>query len=146
MKTLIVRIGATLTIRAIARAADSGGRDPCETLAFLQEHKIRWSDELTKLSAVLSETAENGPLHGETKKFKKLKGSELYEFKSPHGLRILCFWDEGGVIVCTHGYVKDSQKAPKREIDKGERLRREYFEAKKNRELTHVQLPSKRTA
>ena len=38
MKTLIIRSGERLTIRAIAGAADENGRDRCATLAFFQEH------------------------------------------------------------------------------------------------------------
>jgi phage-related protein len=136
MKTLPIRMGARLTIRAIAFPSEDGGRDKCETLAFLQEYRERWSSELEKLTAVLSDVADNGPTR-DTTKFKKLKGSDLYEFKSPQGLRLLCFWGDG--IICTHGYVKDSQKAPKNEIDRAERLKSEYTRAKEQGTLTHVE-------
>jgi phage-related protein len=139
MKTLVIRNGPKHVIRAVATEAPDGGRDRCETLAFLQEHRVGWPEELEKLGAVLSETAESGPPQNE-KKFKKLPGtSGLYEFKSPQGLRLICFWDAGGVIICTHGYVKDGQKAPKRELDRGQRIMRDYFNAKKNGSLTHVE-------
>jgi hypothetical protein len=46
----------------------------------------------------------------------------------------MCFWDDGGLIVCTHGYIKDKQKAPKAESKRAERMKRDYFEAK-NRDI-----------
>lgn len=91
MKTLGICDGKK--IRAIATEADGGGRDPCPTLKFFGEHRRSRGSEMAKLIALLSDISENGPPHDETK-FKKLPGTDgLYEFKSPQGLRLLCFWD-----------------------------------------------------
>jgi phage-related protein len=142
MKTLIIRDGEKLTVRAIASESATGGRDPCETLAFFQHYARANPKEMIKLGALLDETSEHGPPHDE-KKFRKLPGTDgLYEFKTYGGLRLLCFWDEAGLIVCTHGYVKDSQKAPKNELGRAEKLKREYFVAKNSGALIHV--PRKR--
>jgi phage-related protein len=138
MKTLPIRIGARHRIVAIATEAEDGGHDPCKTLAFFQEQARAWQEEMEKLGAILTDTCENGPPHDQTK-FKKLHGSNgLYEFKSSQGLRLICFWDDGGLIVCTHGYVKDAQKAPKSEIELGQRMLRDYFVATQHNTLTHV--------
>ena len=144
MKTLVIRNGARHVIRAIATEADDGGRDPCPTLKFFQEQARGWPTEMTKLGAVITDTSKNGPPHDETK-FKKLPGTDgLYEFKSPQGLRLLCFWDDGGLIICTNGYVKDKQKAPRAEIGRGQRMKRDYFEAKANGGLNHAE-PQRKT-
>jgi hypothetical protein len=138
MKTLVIRIGSRHTIRAIATEADDGGRDPCPALEFFQEQAAARPSEMTKLSALLTDTAKNGPPRDETK-FKKLPGTDgLYEFKSPQGLRLLCFWDDGGLIICANGYVKGSQKAPKAVLNRGQRLMRDYHDAKRNGTLTHA--------
>jgi hypothetical protein len=137
MKTLVIRRGARHTIRAIATPSNDGGRDKCETLAFFQEQALMWPKEMLKLGALLTETALSGPPRDE-KKFKSLPGTDgLFEFKTHIGLRLNCFWDDGGLIVCTHGYVKDKHKAPKTEIQKAERLKRDYFIAKKLNQLEH---------
>lgn len=34
------------------------------------------------------------------------------------------------LVIATHGLVKKSQKTPKKEIDKAERIRTEYFASK----------------
>jgi hypothetical protein len=138
MKTLIIRQGQRLTIRAIAFPSEDERRDKCPALAFFQEQAQLRGGEMEKLAALLTETANHGPPPNE-RKFKDLPGTTgLYEFKTSGGLRLLCFWDEGSLIICTHGYLKDSQKAPKSEIARAERLKRDYQNAKKNQTLHHV--------
>lgn len=139
MKTLVIRRGERLTIRAIAGAADESGRDRCATLAFFQEHARLRPKEFDRLSALLTRVANDGPPH-DTDKFKELNGEDgLCEFKTTGGLRLLCFWDEGSLIVTTHGYLKDKQKAPRREVERAQTLRRDYFAAKKRGDLNHAE-------
>jgi hypothetical protein len=139
MKTLVIRKGDTLTIRAVATPSDDGGRDKCETLAFFQDCSQKWPKEFDKLSGLLSDTVEFGPPEDE-KKFKVLAGSDgIYEFKTHFGLRLLCFWDDDGLIICSHGYVKDKQKIPKPELNRAERVKKEYFESKKAGDLNHAE-------
>ncbi len=137
MKTLIIRKGERFTIRAVAFPADDGKRDKCPALAFFQDQARARAAEMVKLGALLTETANDGPPHND-QKFKDLPGTNgLCEFKTSGGLRLLCFWDDGSLIICTHGYLKGSQKAPKREITRAERLKRDYIEAKKKGTLEH---------
>jgi phage-related protein len=139
MKTLIIRRGARLTIRAIATGMGDRGRDKCPTLAFFEEQAQYRADEVLKLAALLTETAASGPPKNESK-FRDLPGTEdLFEFKTSGGLRVFCFWDDGSLIICTHGYLKSGQKAPKRETNRAERMRRDYFLAKQNGTLDHAQ-------
>jgi len=72
------------------------------------------------------------------KLFKKLDG-EIWEFRSKYlgnQNRLLAFWDKtdktATLVLATHGFVKKDQKVPKKEIDKAERIRQEYF-ANKNK-------------
>lgn len=46
--------------------------------------------------------------------------------------RLFAFWDTEieALIVATHGIVKKTQKTPKREIEKAEKLMKEYFNDK----------------
>ena len=67
--------------------------------------------------------------------FKKLKGSDIWEFRTKYnGLiyRIFSFWDTENdtLVVTTHGIIKKTQKTPAREIQKAEAIRTEYFNAK----------------
>lgn len=66
-----------------------------------------------------------------TKFFKQLENTDgIYEvrvitaFKS---IRILCFLDDGNLIVLTNCFVKKTQKTPRHEIKKAEKLKTEYL-------------------
>ena len=48
-------------------------------------------------------------------------------FKS---IRILCFQDEGNLVVLTNCFLKKTQKTPKKEIKKAEKLKNEYLTEK----------------
>jgi phage-related protein len=66
---------------------------------------------------------------------KKLN-NEIWEFRTKYkGIqyRLLAFWDktENTVVICTHGFVKKTQKTPVQEINKAESIRKEYFNSRK---------------
>lgn len=67
--------------------------------------------------------------------FKKLENTDIWEFRTLYqGLayRLFAFWDNDKetLVVATHGLVKKTQKTPKREIDKAENIRKEWFNRK----------------
>ena len=58
----------------------------------------------------------------------------LYEIRVQSGsdiFRIFCFFDDKNLVVINHGFQKKTQKTPKREIERGEKIKREYYEEKK---------------
>lgn len=68
--------------------------------------------------------------------FKKIS-ENIWEFRTLYqgmAYRLFAFWDKDNetLVIATHGLVKKSQKTPKREIEKAERIRIGYFESKKN--------------
>jgi phage-related protein len=69
--------------------------------------------------------------------FKKLKG-EIWVFRTLFNkthYRLLAFCDKTDetqtIVVSTHGFVKKTGKVPQSEIDKAERIRKQYFELKR---------------
>lgn len=69
--------------------------------------------------------------------FKKLQ-DEIWEFRTKYSktyYRLFAFWDktnkENTVVISTHGLIKKTDRIPKREIEKAERLRQKYFNEKK---------------
>ena len=61
----------------------------------------------------------------------------LYEIKIELGgniFRIFCCFDKGNLIVLFNAFQKKTQKTPKNEIEKAERLQEEYFKTKKENE------------
>lgn len=68
--------------------------------------------------------------------FKQLENTDgIYEirvitvFKS---IRILCFLDDGNLVVLANCFVKKTQKTPQQEIKKAEKLKIEYLNEKDN--------------
>lgn len=67
--------------------------------------------------------------------FKKLN-DDIWEFRTTFqsiDYRLLAFWDktdnQNTLVICTHGFIKKSQKTPKSEIQKAMNIRLEYFKA-----------------
>lgn len=77
---------------------------------------------------------EGGEMNNEI--FKKLEGSEIWEFRTLFNgvcYRLFSFWDteHETFVIATHGIIKKTTKTPKKEIDKAEKLRKEYFDNRK---------------
>ena len=67
--------------------------------------------------------------------FKKLEGTNIWEFRTLYNktcYRLFAFWDTESetLVVATHGIIKKSQKTPKKDIAKAEKIRQEYFKDK----------------
>ena len=59
--------------------------------------------------------------------------SGLYEIRVQVGnniFRIFCFFDKDNIVVIGHGFKKKSQKIPKKEIERAEQIKREYYDNK----------------
>lgn len=68
--------------------------------------------------------------------FKKLENSNIWEFRTRYNgicYRLFSFWDTEAetLVIATHGILKKSIKTPKKEIDRAEAFRKQYFENKK---------------
>ena len=66
--------------------------------------------------------------------FKNLENTDgLYEIRVQSGsdiYRIFCFFDKKNIVVVGHGFQKKTQKTPVKEIDKAQKIRKEYFDEK----------------
>lgn len=67
--------------------------------------------------------------------FKKLDGTDIWEFRTLYNklaYRLFAFWDteEQSLVIATHGIIKKTQRTPRKEIAKAERIRDEYFKNK----------------
>lgn len=68
--------------------------------------------------------------------FKKLEGN-IWEFRTKFltkQIRLLAFWDKTEktetIVIATHGFIKKTQKTPKSEIERAEKIREHYFNDK----------------
>ncbi len=68
---------------------------------------------------------------------KHLEGTDgLYEIRvefEANAYRIFCFFDEGQIIVVLNSFQKKSEKTPKKEIDLALKLKKQYFDEKKQK-------------
>ena len=68
------------------------------------------------------------------KYFRHIKNSTgLYEIRVEVGsniFRVFSFFDKGQMIILINGFQKKSQKTPKKEIEKAEKLKKQYFDEK----------------
>jgi len=66
---------------------------------------------------------------------KHLEGTDgLFEVRVEYQstiYRIFCCFDEGKLVVLFNGFQKKTQKTPKQELEKADRLMKEYFHTKK---------------
>ena len=66
------------------------------------------------------------------KYFKHLEGTDgLYEIRVKVGsdiYRIFCFFDKGQLVILLNGFQKKSEKTPRQEIERSERLKKQYYE------------------
>lgn len=70
--------------------------------------------------------------------FKKLN-ENIWEFRTLYNkthYRIFAFWDkthgQDTLVLSTHGLIKKTDRTPKSDLDKAERIRKQYF-AQKNK-------------
>ena len=65
---------------------------------------------------------------------KSIEGKKgLFEIRVEFGgdiFRVFCCFDEGSLVILFNGFQKKTQKTPSGEIDKADRLMKEYFESK----------------
>ena len=68
--------------------------------------------------------------------FKKLNDN-IWEFRTRYlgtQIRVLAFWDKTTktetLVLATNGFIKKTQKTPKREIERAERIRNDYYNNK----------------
>lgn len=67
--------------------------------------------------------------------FKKLENSDIWEFRTLYNgtaYRLFAFWDTDTqtLVVATHGFIKKTQKTPRKEIARAETIMKNYFESK----------------
>ncbi len=70
--------------------------------------------------------------------FRKLT-DEIWEFRTKFftkQIRLLAFWDKTDtketLVIATHGFIKKTQKIPKKEIKRAEKIRLQYLIEKKD--------------
>jgi len=123
---LKIKLGSCFNIFAL----EEDGK--CELLDFLNFISTMPCGSLVRLVKDFDRTADVGLLRNR-QRFRVLDG-EIYEFRVPGEVRVLCFLDGKGIVVLTNGYNGQHSESG---IDHAVKLRRRYFDAKVNGYLTY---------
>jgi len=98
---------------------------------FLLEQPEKVQDKIFKIIEAI-ETLKRVP----SNYLKHLTGTDgLYEARIQLGSsiwRVFCFFDGEKLVVLMNGFLKKTQKTPKREIEKALKIMAEYYEQKSN--------------
>ncbi len=94
-----------------------------DTLTEKVQNKILWTFRVIEILEQIPEVY-----------LKHIKNSSgLYEIRVQVGnniYRIFCFFDIDNIVVIGHGFQKKSQKTPQQQIERAEKIKREYYENK----------------
>lgn len=102
-------------------------------LEFLKDQTPQVRKKITQVLVWIS-TIDRLPV-SILKTIKTVKG--LYEIRIEYAgniFRVFCCFDEGELIILFNGFQKKTQKTPTNEIEKAEKLMKEYFNEKKHGE------------
>jgi phage-related protein len=98
---------------------------------FLNAQTTKVQNKIFKVIEAI-ETLERVP----SNYLKHLTGTDgLYEARIQLGSniwRVFCFFDGDQLVILLNGFQKKTQKTPRKEIDRAERLLNEYYQDKAN--------------
>jgi len=108
--------------------ATAKGPEHCELLEFLEGLGSNFQKDRDRVLALFEKVATEGPPKN-TEISHQIEG-KLFEFIQGR-LRVLWFYDEGRLIICTGGFVKKGRKTPRSQIEHGIQAMNKYFQDKK---------------
>lgn len=116
-----------------AAATDRKGDPVCELIDFISDcvdnPKYRgYAQGIQDLLERFSTYGRDGLTSDQTHHADK--ANEIYQFKKGD-LRVLYFYaDEKSIVICSHGFIKKTQKADNKEVRKAVSLRKQYLESR----------------
>ncbi len=111
-------------------------RGDCHVTEFLSSQPPNLETNRDKLIALLDHVSEKGPQRLPEDICHKIS-DEIWQFTKGR-LRLAWFYDEGKLIICTHGFMKQTQKTPKSEIHRAEEAKKLYTQAKEQHTLNVI--------
>jgi phage-related protein len=87
----------------------------------------------------LEQLAERGPSKKKTE-FNNL-GNGLFETKTRGGARVIFFYDQDSIVICAYGFVKKSNKTPKKVFETAQERKRQYDKHKSAHKPFTIQIP-----
>ncbi|MFT7338142.1 MAG: hypothetical protein ACI92B_001471 [Marinobacter maritimus] len=118
----------------VAAADDRKGKVECGLLGFIERclDEKQYHGAATGLFKLIEIFAADGSegLTTDQSHFVDQQ-HKIYQLKKGD-LRVLYFYaDDKSIVICSHGFIKSSKKADKKEVSKALKLQKEYFKSKK---------------
>ena len=130
------RIKQGARFRLIAIGTQDNDKIRLPYFEFQEEALSYAPQEWPKLVRILDYVVEAGPPRDEEKS-KPLR-EKIFEFRTKGGLRLLWFYDEGSVVICANGYIKQGQKTPEQHIEEAITWKKSYLQAKQTGTLKDI--------
>ncbi|MBZ0256876.1 type II toxin-antitoxin system RelE/ParE family toxin [bacterium] len=131
MRLIHIVKGEAFAVCSFEREQESGIQQ------FLHDLEETDLEEYDALVTRIQRIADNGQ-PGNNRQMRALKGrhsDKLFEIKTTDGSRVICFYDKGKLIICTHGFHKVKDRQLNRHIKSAQDERSEYFKWKQSMEL-----------
>lgn len=107
-------------------------RGDCHLLDFFSELEAGAEKDGRRMLRLLDRIASQGPPRNT--EISHQLDRDIWELIQGR-IRVLWFYDEGKVVICSHGFIKKSRKAPQRAIQRARRDRQAYFRSKEQQSL-----------
>ncbi len=114
MPRLIARAGSSFKVVYAATKNGSPGYDFVNSLS---------EPDQAKLLHLFKMFGDHGRISN-PEHFKKIEGTEFFEFKS-FQIRMPCYYAPGRLLVVTHGFLKKRGRTPSPEIARAGRIKKE---------------------
>lgn len=119
---------------------DVNDKYSCPLLDFLESLPADCARSGDGILQLLEHISRNGPRNlPDSLSHYVDKKEHIWQFTKGK-LRVLWFYDEGQLIVCSHGFIKKTQATPASEKGKAIDLKAQYFAAKNAEQLEFIEL------
>jgi hypothetical protein len=109
--------------------------DYCDLEDFLHELPADYYRSGVGIGNLFEHVAQSGPqLLPDAVSHYVDKDEKIWEFIKGK-IRVLWFYDNGQLIICSHAFIKKTQKTPKSEKLQAIKCKKEYFAAKKAKKV-----------
>jgi hypothetical protein len=112
-------------------------RGDCPVQAFVHELESDGLSDYRQVMALLRTTAMTGPPKSE--KRSRSLGDDIFELKTRGGIRVLYFYDEGRLVICTEAVRKPKERELRGVKTRAVDARRQYFAAKQRAALEIIE-------
>lgn len=117
-------------------------RGDCELLEFLSDQAgdkvARAKREMVGFLDWVAHQPNGPPRNAEISHLVNREYS-LWQFSPGHVIRVLWFYDEGHLLILSHGFVKKTKRTPQQEIDRAIQAAKQYWQAKRAGSIHYIE-------